>query len=90
MYLKVGALGLKSLEDFQDDFVFDFKYTGKNLLMYCENQDEIDIEDYKGKRYKVKDKSGCCIVPTTYILGKALEYANLITENSSKRARYRE
>ena len=27
---------------------------------------------------------GCCLVPTTYILGKALEYADLISDNSSK------
>ena len=33
---------------------------------------------------------GCCLVPTTYILGKALEYADLISDNSSKRAKYKE
>lgn len=87
---KEGAQGLKSLKDFKDDFVFDFKYTNKNLLMYCENQEEIEIEDYKGKRCKVKDKSGCCLVPTTYVLGKSLDYVTLLTDNSSKRARYKE
>lgn len=87
---KTGALGLESLEDFKDDFVFDFKYTKKHLLIYCDNQDEIELEDYKCKRFKVKDKSGCCMVPTTYVLGKALDYTKLLTDNSSKRARYRE
>jgi hypothetical protein len=33
---------------------------------------------------------GCCVVPTTYILGKALEYADLISDNSSKRAKFKE
>ena len=87
---KSGALGLKNLSDFKDNFVFDFKYTNKNLLIYCENQENCNIIDYQGNEYTVKDKSGCCIVPTTYVLGKALEYADLISDNSSKRAKYKE
>ena len=87
---KAGALGLKSLEDFKDDFIFEFKYTKKHLLMYADNQDEIELEDYQGKCCKIKDKSGCCLVPTTYVLGKSLDYVKLITDNSSKRARYKE
>ena len=87
---KSGALGLKNLSEFKDDFVFDFKYTNKNLLIYCENQEKCCIIDYKGKEYQVTDKTGCCIVPTTYVLGKALEYADLISDSSSKRAKYKE
>ena len=87
---KSGALGLKSLNDFKDDFVFDFKYTNKNLLMYCENQEKNVIIDYEGNEYEVDDKSGCCLVPTTYVLGKALEYSDLLSDNSSKRARFKE
>lgn len=87
---KSGALGLKSLEEFKDDFVFDYKYTNKNLLMYCENQEECNIIDYQGNEYKVTDKTGCCLVPTTYVLGKSLEYADLISDNSSKRAIFKE
>lgn len=87
---KSGALGLKNLSEFKDNFVFDFKYTNKNLLMYCENQENCNIIDYQGNEYTVTDKSGCCLVPTTYILGKALEYADLISDNSSKRAKYKE
>ena len=90
MFQKVGALGLKNLDEFRDDFLFDFKYTNKNLLMYCENQEPIKIIDYQGNEYLITDKSGCCLVPTTYVLGKALEYAELISDNSSKRARYKE
>lgn len=54
---KSGALGLKSLNEFRDDFVFDFKYTNKNLLMYCENQEKCSIIDYEGNKYTVTDKS---------------------------------
>lgn len=87
---KTGALGLKNINEFKDNFVFDFKYTNKNLLMYCENQEKCCIIDYEGNETEVKDKTGCCIVPTTYVLGKALEYADLISDNSSKRAKYKE
>ena len=87
---KRGSKALKKLSDFKDDFVFDFKDTNKNLLIYCEDMKPCNLVDYKGESYIVNDKSGCCIIPTTYVLGKALEYANLITDESSKRAIYKE
>ena len=87
---KSGALGLKDISEFKDDFVFEFKYTNKNLLMYCENQEAISIEDYQKNKYTVCDRSGCCLVPTTYVLGKALEYCELLSDDSSKRAVYKE
>ena len=87
---KSGAKALKRLEDFRDDFIFRFKDTNKNLIIYVDNQEPIKITDYQGNKYIVKDKSGCCLVPTTYVLGKAEEYSNLITDESSKRARYQE
>ena len=90
MFQKNGCQALKDLTEFKDDFLFDFKYTNKNLLMYCENQEEIELEDYKGNKTKVKDKTGCCLIPTTYVLSKSLEYAELISDNSSKRAIYKE
>ena len=87
---KSGAKALKDLKDFKDDFVFDFEYTNKNVLMYCENQEPSKLIDYLGVESDVKDISGCCLIPTTYVLSKALEYSNLINDNSSKRAIYRE
>jgi hypothetical protein len=78
------------LTEFKDDFVFDFKYTNKNLLMYCENQEQVNVTDYQGNEYLITDKSGCCLVPTTYVLGKSLEYSKLISDESSKRARFKE
>lgn len=87
---KIGAKALKKLDDFQDDFIFKYEDTGKQLLVYCENQEEIELTDYQGNKYKVNDKSGCCIIPTTYVLGKSLEYSELLSDNSSKRARYKE
>ena len=87
---KQGAKALKRLEDFKDDFVFRHEDTGKNMVIYTENQKEVNLTDYLGKTCLVKDISGCCILPNTYVLSKSLEYANLITDDSSKRAKFKE
>lgn len=87
---KAGCKALKSLNEFRDDFVFSYQDTGKNLLMYTENQSPTIVKDYLGIEYEVKDKSGCCILPNSYTLSKSLDYANLISDDSSKRARYKE
>ena len=86
---KSGAKCLKRIEDFRDDLVFDYKDTHKQMIMYNDSQLPFALLDYKGVKYEVKDKSGCCILPTTYELGKSLEYANLLTENSTQRAKFK-
>ena len=87
---KKGAKALKSLDDFRDDFVFNYEDTEKNLVMYTEEQSPVEVEDYLGLKYLITDKSGCCILPNTYKLSKSLDYANLISDDSSKRAKYKE
>ena len=87
---KQGAKALNSLDDFRDDFVFNYSDTNKNLIMYTEEQSPIEVEDYLGLKYIITDKSGCCILPNTYKLSKSLDYANLISDDSSKRARFKE
>lgn len=89
-FQKDGAMALKSIDEFRDNFEFPFKYTGKKLIAYIENQKPIVITDYLGIKYKVCDISGCAIYPTSYLLGKALEYTNLLNENSSERAKFME
>lgn len=87
---KDGAKALDSLDNFRDNFVFKHKDTNKNIIQYNDNQVPYIIKDYLGNEDVVKDKSGCIILPTSYELSKALEYANLISDNSSKRAIYKE
>lgn len=87
---KSGAKALKSLDDFRDDFVFNYTDTNKNLVLYTENQSPIEVTDYLGLKYFINDKSGCCILPNTYKLSKSLDYANLISDDSSKRSVYKE
>lgn len=86
MFQKNGAKALKSLNEFKDNFIFDFKYTNKNLLIYNDEMNDFELTDYKGKTKKVHDKYGCSLIPTTYELGKAEEYAKLISDESSKRS----
>lgn len=87
---KGGGKALKSLDEFRDNFVFKFEDTNKNILMYCDKQQKFELTDYNGISYIVQDKSGCCLLPTTYVLGKALEYSDLISNGSSNRAIYKE
>ena len=87
---KSGAKCLKRIEDFTDDLIFDYEHTHKNILMYNDNQKPIDIIDYLGVKYKVDDISACSILPTTYKLSKSLDYANLLTDNSTNRAKFKE
>jgi hypothetical protein len=58
--------------------------------MYNDHQAPFDLVDYNGVKYTVKDLSGVCLLPTTYKLGKALEYANLLTDNSSARSKFKQ
>ena len=78
------------MEDFRDNFVFDFKYTNKNLLVYNDEMKNFELKDYKGKKKIVQDVHGCVLIPTTYELGKSEEYAILISDESSKRAIFKE
>ena len=87
---KSGASALKSLDDFRDDFIFSYKDTNKNLVMYTEEQSPVEVIDYLGLKYLITDRSGCCILPNTYKLSKSLDYTNLISDESSKRARFKE
>lgn len=85
---KVGANCLHTLEEFTDNLVFNYEVTNKHIIMYCDKQDKIEIEDYLGNKQLIEDVSGSCLLPTTYILGKSQEYADLI-DASSNRAIYR-
>ena len=86
---KTGAKVLKRLEDFKDDLVFD-ESVGKKMIMYNDHQESVLLEDYQGHIVEVDEASGACILPTTYVLSKSLDYANLLTDASSSRARYKE
>lgn len=84
---KTGSKCLTDLSEFKDGFVFDYKIINKQLLVYCDNQREVTFIDYQGNKATVKDKSGCCLLPTNYTLGKDDKYSYIIS--SSKRAEFK-
>ena len=87
---KKGVIGLKNdINNFKDDLVFKYEDTNKNILVYNDYQLEHEIIDYQGNKCIIKDRSGCCLLPTTYVLGKSHEYANLISDDSSRRSIYK-
>ena len=83
-----GAKCLKSLTEFKDNLVFDFEHTNKLTLAYNDNQIPVTITDYLDNTYNVTDKAGICMLPTTYKLGKAEDYADLI-DTSVERAKFK-
>lgn len=87
---KCGAKELKKIEEFRDDLVFHFENTNKNLLIYNDEMSPILITDYLGNKEIITEKHGCVVLPTTYILGKSEEYSKLISDDSTKRARFKE
>ena len=87
---KKGRIALKKLEDFKDDFVFDFKDTNKLMLMYNDFQETFELEDYQGNKELIKDRYGCSLVPITYKLGKSIEYSDLLSSEYSERSRFKE
>lgn len=89
-YQKHGANALKKLEDFKDNLVFDYKDTNKNLLIYNDEMENFKLRDYQGHIEEIKARYGCTLVPTTYVLGKSEEYCYLISDDSSRRAIFKE
>ena len=87
---KKAKSALKSLEEFKDNYIFKYEDTGKQTAFYNENQIPVTIKDYLGFEYQVRDKTAIAMVPTSYTLDRALDYAHLISDESSRRAIYKE
>ena len=87
---KKGSNSLKDLSEFKDGLIFKSKDTNKLLLYYVDNQEPIMMEDYQGNIYKVDDKSGCCLLPCSYTLGRSLDYVELINDSVAERSLFSE
>ena len=86
---KAGYKCLKSIEDFKDNLYFPYSVTGKQSVVYIDEQESVELTDYLGIKNKITDKSGCCIIPCSYTLNESDEYRSLLIDNSSKRARFK-
>lgn len=84
---KQGVKCLKNdISNFKDNLLFDYKHTKKNTLIYLEDLEPVKLTDYEGNTLLVNDKSGCCVLPTSYLLCKSDEYNTVL--KSSKRSLY--
>ena len=86
---KSGAACLNDIHDFKDDLVFTFDKTNKHTIVYNDDQIPIDIIDKDGVKYTCNDKTTCVLLPAEYTLGKAYEYTQLLTDNSTKRSKFK-
>lgn len=87
---KKGKQALKKLEDFQNDFVFEYKDTGKNIVLYNDDMKPTMLTDYQGNTELQNFKYGISILPTTYKLGQADEYFDLLSDIVTKRSIFKE
>ena len=88
---KKGAAALKNnLNNFTDNLIFKYEDTGKNILLYNDFQEPIDVIDYLGNKKTIIDKSGSCILPTTYVLKNSVDMMMLEIPETSQRALYKE
>ena len=71
---KSGATSLRDLSEFKDGLVFKYRDTNNNLSTYNDEQVPALMEDYQGNEYVVTDKTGICLLPNTYTLGKSYDY----------------
>ena len=86
---KKGAAALNNdLDNFSDDLVFKYEDTGKNILLYNDMQEPIEVTDYLGNTKLISDISGSCILPTTYVLKNSVDLSILEIPTTTPRAIY--
>lgn len=86
---KSGYKCLHNIDEFRDNLVFTFDKTNKHTIIYNDEQLPIDIIDKNGVKYTCNDKTSCVLLPAEYTLGKAYEYTQLLTDNSTKRSKFK-
>lgn len=59
-------------------------------MIYNDVQESFLLKDYQGNIEEQNVRFGCCFVPTTYVLGKSYDYMELLSDDFSKRAIYKE
>ena len=78
-----GSAYLKSLEDFKDGFEFPYEACGKLTIYYNEDQIPYTLVDYLGQSYKVTERYGIHLEPTTYTIGILPYYLEFSNERAT-------
>lgn len=77
---KTAVRAFKSIEDFENGFTFDYKYSGRLIHYYEDNQKPFFYTDIKGNKYLCKQRHAIILQPSTYTLGQTSEFESLINE----------
>lgn len=68
-----------NINNFRDDFIFDYHTAGKNIHHYTE-QMPFTFRDIDGNNYYCTDTYGVVLQPTSYRLGLKADYLSVINE----------
>lgn len=84
---KKGASALKSIDDFNKGFTWNYHESGKLTHFYNDEQPKVKIIDADGNSYINTYKYGIILQPTTYTLGLTDEYIALFDEIQEREER---
>lgn len=77
---KSAVRAFKSINDFNNDFVFGYEYSGRLIHYYEDDQEPFTYTDVNGNEYRCTQRHSIILQPSTYKLGQTDEYQALIDE----------
>ena len=77
---KSGAVALKTLKDFKKGFNFNYVHSGKKILTYNDEQDDLTVTDAAGRTERISCRYGINLMPTEYTIGMSEDYMAYIND----------
>ena len=71
---EAGALKVKSIDDFNNDTVWNCKESLKQTAIYNDNQPYFYVTDEDGLTYRCDDRYGVCIMPVPFDMSMSGDY----------------
>ena len=75
---KKAGTKIKAIDDFKDKIFWGTEESHKQMVVYNDNQTEIDVTDDYGNTYHMNCKYGVAIVPTTFDMTIGPEFARFL------------
>lgn len=73
-----GANKVKSIDEFNNDTVWNCRESQKQTAIYNDKQSEFDVTDEDGVTYHCDDKYGVCIMPIPFDMSMSGEYQSFV------------
>lgn len=77
-----GVSALHSITDFNEGLTFDYTHSGRLVMTYNDDQPDMELTDYHGKKIRISQRYGINAMPTTYTLDISVNYDEYITRLS--------